>query len=134
MFEKVLKGDVSLSVVVEVRIEEAYFICGQDYSFFEEVHEDCIECNWLGEVSQIKLHVCMDRSRVKSSFGTDCSICFFEDGGVLGRDAEYTAREDSILDGILNGMLGLSPGIISSGCEGESGGNNEYGRYGNAHE
>ena len=113
MLEEVLKGDVALSVVVEVGIEDADFVVGQDNCFFEQVHEQGVESDWLREVAQVELHVGMHRGRVESSFGADRSEGLLEDGAVLGGDAQHAAREDSVLDGVLNGLLGLGPGVVS---------------------
>lgn len=83
--------DVSLAIVVEVRVDEADFVGGANHLFFIEIHEERIQADGFSEVAQIESHVSSDRGGVESSLGADCAISLFEQGGVMGGNTQHAS-------------------------------------------
>lgn len=89
MLQKVLNGDISLSVVVEITIEETNLVGGGYQCFFIHVHQQRVETDWLCEMTQVEMHVYCHRSRVEASFGAYCSECFLQESGIVGGNLKH---------------------------------------------
>jgi hypothetical protein len=111
VLQKVLNSYVSLAVVVEVRVDEAYPVSGQNGAFLEKVHQQGVQSHWLREESQVELHVRAYGCRVEAPLGPHRPVCLLEESGIVGGDAQDAARKDAVSDSTFDCVINTGPVI-----------------------